>query len=260
MTDVKKTIVDYQRFAVLKIEKLTVGVAEREGGPANLSDPDIELLGVVAVDSRLDSRCQEFPEPRAGLLDWHTREEGVQVDSSQILVVVAGQWGLVGFLEIRSEDRDVGLTHGHYLGLDLCDVGHEHGQGLVLIKDYLVTDRDTENVVPAIGVHYVVELGGLASVGGVVLVDPDADDDLEVELETLDRVQGIPENIAVGSVETHAGCGLGHQLKLLVHRLLGVEAVGELGIQGHISHAVEDLLEWVVGVGDHSAIGRDDYY
>jgi len=138
-------------------------------------------------------------------------------------------------------------------------VGHEYFKGLVAVINNFVAHRNTNNVLPAIGTDDIKELVPLTWVSRIIAVDPDSDNDLEVEIETLDRVHGEAEDATVCAVEAHTLGGLDKQLELLVDRGLSVEAVGQLGVHGHVSHAVEDALQRVVDVENDGAIGTHDY-
>lgn len=151
------------------------------------------------------------------------------------------------------------MAQGDNLGLDLGDGGQKERFGLVFVKEDLVSDRDTKKVVPGVGFHDLEEVSHLAGVGRVVLVDPETGDDLEVELLAFDRVEDVFEDLAVGSVETDTAGGLDKKGEFVINGLLGVVTTGELGTERHVGHAVEDLLQGVVGVGQDCAVRSNDY-
>lgn len=98
------------------------------------------------------------------------------------------------------------------LCLDFGNVSNKNIDRLVFVKENLVSNRDTNDIGPGGCLHDLEEVGHLAGVGRIILVDPEADDDLEVELLALDRVEDILEDLAVGSVETDAAGGLDEEV------------------------------------------------
>jgi len=145
-------------------------------------------------------------------------------------------------------------------GLDFGNMGLQDIKGLELVKQDLVSDRDTQNVGPAIDASLLVKLCRLTRKRRRSFIDPDTDHDLQIQLEALNGVQGLMKNVTIRAIESNTSGCLDQELELLVDRGLSVEAARHDGADGYIGHAIKDASEGEVCVWHDRAVGSNHYW